>query len=242
MTKRPCLVIGASGNIGEEIALHLAAQGRTLALVHSAKSSCSERIPPNGENIRWYGVDVCDSNGVTQLIKTIEHDFGTPPDLVYCAGIVKDGAIPLISDETWQSVIQTNLTGAFHCVRAVARSLMVVGNGRIVFIGSVSATKGNPGQLSYAAAKGGMESMCRVIAVELGRFGITCNVVSPGAIESRMVRDTPMPAIERLLKNTPLRQFGQPTDVAGLVTFLLGEDGRHITGQVIQVDGGMTAL
>lgn len=84
--------------------------------------------------------------------------------------------------------------------------------------------------------------MCRVIAVELGRFGVTCNVVSPGAIESNMVRNTPMPAIERLLKNTPLRQFGQPTDVAGMVVFLLGEDGRHITGQVIQVDGGMTAL
>ncbi|MBB5393809.1 MULTISPECIES: SDR family NAD(P)-dependent oxidoreductase [unclassified Herbaspirillum] len=131
MTKRPCLVIGASGNIGEEIALHLAAQGRPLALVHSAKSTNSERIPPNDDNIRWYGVDVCDSREVTHLIKTIEHDFGAPPDLVYCAGIVKDGSIPLISDETWQAVIQTNLSGAFHCIRAVSRSLMVVGNGRI---------------------------------------------------------------------------------------------------------------
>jgi len=119
---------------------------------------------------------------------------------------------------------------------------MVVGNGRIVLIGSVSATKGNPGQISYASAKGGMESMCRVIAAELGRFGVTCNVVSPGAIESRMVKGTPTPAVERLLKNTPLREFGKPADVAGVVNFLLSEDGRYITGQTIQVDGGMTAL
>ena len=242
MTKRPCLVVGASGNIGEEIAVHLVARGRPLALTHSPKSTPSERIPPNGNNIRWYGVDVRDGSGVTQLVQTVEKDFGAAPDLVYCAGIVKDGSISLISDETWSSVIQTNLTGAFHFVRAISRSLMVTGNGRIVLIGSVSATKGNPGQLSYAAAKGGMESMCRVIAVELGRFGVTCNVVSPGAIESRMVKGTPTPAVERLLKNTPLRKFGKPTDVAGMVDFLLSVNGQYITGQTIQVDGGMTAL
>jgi 3-oxoacyl-[acyl-carrier protein] reductase len=242
MAKRPCLIVGASGNIGEEIAVHLGARGRPLALTHSPKSTHSERIPPNGEDLRWYGVDVCNSSDVTQLVKTVEQDFGAAPDLVYCAGIVKDGSISLISDETWQAVIQTNLTGAFHFVRAVSRPLMVAGNGRIVLIGSVSATKGNPGQLSYAAAKGGMESMCRVIAVELGRFGVTCNVVSPGAIESRMVKGTPTPAVERLLKNTPLREFGKPADVAGLVDFLLSEEGRYITGQTIQVDGGMTAL
>lgn len=242
MMKRPCLIVGASGNIGEEIAVHLAASGRPLALTHSPKSTHAERIPPNGSSVRWYGVDVCDSNSVTQLVKTVEQDFGAAPDLVYCAGIVKDGSISLISDETWHSVIQTNLTGAFHFVRAISRQLMVAGNGRIVLIGSVSATKGNPGQLSYAAAKGGMESMCRVVAVELGRFGVTCNVVSPGAIESRMVKGTPTPAVERLLKNTPLREFGKPADVAGMVRFLLSEDGRYITGQTIQVDGGMTAL
>lgn len=179
---------------------------------------------------------------VTQVVKTVEQDFGAVPDLVYCAGIVKDGSISLVSDEAWYSVIQTNLTGAFYFIRAISRQLMVAGNGRIVLIGSVSASKGNPGQLSYAAAKGGMESMCRVVAVELGRFGVTCNVVSPGAIESRMVKGTPTAAVDRLLKNTPLREFGKPTDVAGLVGFLLSEDGRYITGQTIQVDGGMTAL
>jgi 3-oxoacyl-[acyl-carrier protein] reductase len=243
---RPCLIVGASGNIGEEIAAELLASRRPLALTHSLANpepACRPGpLAQNGSSIRWYGVDVCDGGAVTRLVETVEQDFGAAPDLVYCAGIVRDGAIALISDESWHAVIQTNLTGAFHFVRAVSRPLMVAGNGRIVLIGSVSASKGNPGQLSYAAAKGALESMCRVIAVELGRFGVTCNVVSPGAIESRMVRDTPATAVQRLLKNTPLRTFGTPADVAGMVGFLLGESGRYVNGQTIQVDGGMTAL
>lgn len=242
MSKRPCLVVGASGNIGEEIAVHILKSGRRVALTHSPRSGPSNRVPPDDEYARWYGVDVCDSADVARLVQTVEKDFGSAPDLVYCAGIVKDGSISLISDEAWNAVIQTNLTGAFHFVRALSKSLMVAGDGRIVLIGSVSATKGNPGQLSYAAAKAGMEGMCRVVAVELGRFGVTCNVVSPGVIESRMVDETPTPAIQRLLKSTPLRSFGTPSDVAGLVGFLLSAEGRYITGQTIQIDGGMTAL
>lgn len=242
MSKRPCLVVGASGNIGQEIAARLHKSGRRLALTHSPMSGPSGCLPQDDGNVHWYGVDVCDSADVVRLVQTVERDFGSAPDLVYCAGIVKDGSISLISDEAWNAVIQTNLTGAFNFVRALSKSLMVVGDGRIIMIGSVSATKGNPGQLSYAAAKAGMEGMCRVIAVELGRFGVTCNVVSPGVIESRMVNETPTPAIQRLLKNTPLRAFGKPSDVAGLVGFLLSEEGRYITGQVMQIDGGMTAL
>ena len=242
MSKRPCLVVGASGNIGQESAARLHKSGRRLALTHSPMSGPSACVPQDDGNVHWYGVDVCDSADVVRLVQTVERDFGSAPDLVYCAGIVKDGSISLISDEAWNAVIQTNLTGAFNFVRALSKSLMVVGDGRIIMIGSVSATKGNPGQLSYAAAKAGMEGMCRVIAVELGRFGVTCNVVSPGVIESRMVNETPTPAIQRLLKNTPLRAFGKPSDVAGLVGFLLSEEGRYITGQVIQIDGGMTAL
>jgi len=242
MSKRPCLVVGASGNIGEEIAARLLQEGRRVALTHSPRSGPSVRVPADGENVRWYGVDVCDSAQAARLVETVESDFGSAPDLVYCAGIVKDGSISRISDEAWNAVIQTNLTGAFNFVRALSKSLMVAGDGRLVLIGSVSAAKGNPGQLSYAAAKAGMEGMCRVIAVELGRFGVTCNVVSPGVIESRMIDETPASSVQRLLKSTPLRSFGKPSDVAGMVGFLLSEQGRYITGQTIQIDGGMTAL
>lgn len=242
MSKRPCLVVGASGNIGEAIAIRLLQDGRRVALTHSPRSRPSDRVPADDGNVRWYGVDVCDSADVVRLAQAVEKDFGSAPDLVYSAGIVKDGSIALITDDAWNAVIQTNLTGAFNFVRALSKSLMVAGDGRIVLIGSVTATKGNPGQLSYAAAKAGMEGMCRVIAVELGRFGVTCNVVSPGVIESRMIEETPAPAVQRLLKSTPLRSLGKPSDVAGLVAFLLGSEGRYITGQTLQIDGGMTAL
>jgi 3-oxoacyl-[acyl-carrier protein] reductase len=241
MSTRPCLVVGASGNIGEDIAITLIESGRALALTHSPRSGPSDRIPGDGSKVRWYRVDVRDPASVQEVVNQVETDFGQAPDLIYSAGIVRDSAISTTSDEAWHSVIDTNLTGAFYFIRALSRQLMVVGDGRIVLIGSVSASKGNPGQVSYAAAKGALESLCRVVAVELGRFGVTCNVVSPGAIESRMVRGTPTPAVERLLKATPLRRFGRPADVAGVVGFLVGNEGRYVTGQTIQVDGGMTA-
>lgn len=241
MLARCCLVVGASGNIGEMIARALLRSGRSVAMTHSGRPQVLPEISEDSAKARWYAVDVCDSDAVTKLIGQVEQDFGTTPDLVYCAGITRDGAIPLLSDENWSDTIQTNLTGAFHFVRAVSKKLMLSGDGRIVLIGSVTGAKGNPGQIAYAAAKAGLEGMCRVIAVELGRFGVTCNVVSPGVIESKMVDSTPSASINKLVGGTPLRRMGKPGEVADLVDFLLGEGGKFITGQTIHIDGGITA-
>ena len=242
MALRPCLIIGASGDIGTAIAHKLLQEDYPLALTHSPGSAPAASLADMEGKGRWYAVNVRDSKSVNSLVAAVEKDFGATPDLVYCAGVTKDSSLSLITDEMWDTVLGTNLSGAFYCARALCRSLMATGNGRIVFIGSVAGSKGNTGQLSYSATKGGLESMCRVIALEMGRFGTTCNVVSPGAIESRMIAGIPADAAEKFKKATPLRRFGKPSEVAALVHFLLGEDGRYITGQTIQIDGGLTAV
>lgn len=242
MALRPCLITGASGDIGTAIAHRLIQEGYPVALTHSLHSAPSASLADIEGKGKWYAVDVRDPKSVNELVASVEKDFGATPDLVYCAGVTKDSSISMISDETWNTVVGTNLSGAFYCVRALCRSLMATGNGRIILIGSVAGSKGNPGQLSYSATKGGLESMCRVIALEMGRFGTTCNVVSPGAIEGRMIAAIPADSAEKFKKATPLRRFGKPFEVAALVHFLLSEDGRYITGQTIQIDGGLTAV
>jgi 3-oxoacyl-[acyl-carrier protein] reductase len=189
---------------------------------------------------RWYAVDVRKGAAVKETVALVEKDFGATPDLVYCAGVVHDKAILLMTDEDWDDVIATNLTGAFYFMRALTRSLMMAGNGRIVLIGSITALIGNPGQLNYAATKGGLESMARVAAVELGRYGVTCNVVAPGAVEGRMLNNLPAKALEAFKKNIPAKRFAQPAEVAGLVAYLVSEESQYLTGQTIYFDGGLS--
>ena len=242
MSTRPCLIIGASGNIGEAIAHKLIGEGRPVALTHSSNSAPAPSLVDIEGKGKWYGVDVRDPKAINKLVADVQKDFKATPDLVYSAGVTKDSGLSLISDETWDAVIGINLSGAFYAARALSRQLMMVENGRIIFIGSVSANKGNAGQLSYAATKGALESMCRVIALELGRFGVTCNVVAPGAIDSRMLNKLPESGIEQFKKSIPLRRLGKTDEVAALVSFLLSDDGQYVTGQSIYIDGGLTAV
>ncbi len=237
---RPCLVIGASGDIGRAIARRLIEDGRKVALTHSLKGRPVQGLP-SVEAARWYALDVRDPSQVDEIAKAVQVDFEGVPDLVYCAGITGDAVIQRVSNERWQEVIATNLSGAFYAIRSLASSLASVGNASIVLIGSVAASKGVPGQISYAAAKGAMEAMAREVAVELGRFDVRCNVVSPGFIEGKMISAIPASMLERSLKTSPLRRMGSAEEVASLVSFLIGPQGRYITGQTIQVDGGLTA-
>lgn len=239
--QRPVLVVGASGNIGEAIALRLQRDGRPLALTHSPRGAPAAALPTDAAT-RWYDMEVRDSAAVASVVAKCTADFGAVPDLVYCAGVTEDRAISRITDDVWAKVLETNVHGAFYAVRAVVNGLMAAGDGRIVLIGSVVASKGNPGQLSYSASKGALEAMARQMAVELGRFGVTCNVVAPGFIKGRMADSVPSEMVARVVKGSPLRQLGEPTDVGNLVAMLMGEEGRYITGQTLHVDGGLTAM
>lgn len=239
---RPCIIVGAGGNIGEAIARRVMASGRKVALTHSLRSAPPPGLEHLGTDGKWYAVDVQNPASVDLMVRRVEADFGETPDLVYGAGIVMDGSAALASVESWTRVMETNLFGAFYYIRNLARPLMAAGNGRIVLIGSAAASKGTPGQLSYAAAKGALESMCRALAAELGRFGTTCNVVAPGIIEGRMIESIPKRLLDGLIRGNPLRKPGKPEDVASAVAYLLSEEAHYITGQVIRVDGGMTAV
>jgi 3-oxoacyl-[acyl-carrier protein] reductase len=235
-------VVGATGDIGREISVALAQEGFSLALTRSTGSREKngyfefEPLAP----VHWFRTDVKDSSSVNNVVMEAQRIFGDAIDLVYCVGALRDTPIALCTDEAWHYVIDVNLTGAFYFIRAVARQMMVKQAGRIILIGSVSGKRGSVGQSGYSAAKAGLEGLCRVAAVELGRYQITVNVVSPGAIESSMMRGVRQGVVDKIMKATPMRRLGTPKNVADVVMFLLSEGGSYVSGQTILVDGGLT--
>jgi 3-oxoacyl-[acyl-carrier protein] reductase len=186
-------------------------------------------------------LDVTDHKSVWDFFQHIETVFGPPFGLVYVAGCLREAPIALLPFEVWSEVINVNLTGAFVCLRSAARPMMVGQGGRVVLLGSVSARVGIPGQAAYAATKAGLEALARVAAVEFGRFGITCNVVAPGAIDAGMFRSVADSAVDKVVKRTSLRRLGTVQEVAGVVRFLLTTDVTYITGQTVVIDGGLSA-
>jgi 3-oxoacyl-[acyl-carrier protein] reductase len=239
--KPTAVLIGASGEIGTAIGRALADDGFRVVGTYRrlpetrACSGCEE-----SDSVA-HMLDVTDSKAVTEFFRRIELTYGSPYALVYIAGRMHDRPIALMSDETWRDIIDVNLTGAFSCVRAVARSMMVGGDGRIVLVGSVSSRIGVAGQAAYAASKAGLEALARVAAVEFGRYGISCNVVAPGPIDSGMFRKVADAAVLKTVHRTSLRRLGTADEVAATVRYLLRADAAFVTGQAIVMDGGLSA-
>jgi 3-oxoacyl-[acyl-carrier protein] reductase len=227
------VVVGATGDIGQAAALQLDAMGYSLVLTHwASEPSClADR--------RWVRMDVRNAASVRDVLEA-ETATNPPYALVYCAGIVRDGPVALLKEETWDEVLDVNLKGAFLCARSLARPMMAAGNGRIVLVGSVAGQRAQMGQAAYCASKAGLESMTRVMAREFGRYGITCNVVVPGAIESKMFRATKEAVVRGAIDATPLRRLGETRHVVAAITYLLSDDADFVTGQSIVVDGGLT--
>ena len=241
MSKGVVIVTGASRGIGEAIARELAADGYDLALVaRSAEKLEALATDLNGPTTCLaYPGDISDWDDVQRIVAEVHEKFGSIHGLVNNAGITKDGLFVRMSPENWKLPIEVNLNGTFYFTRAVSPIMMRQRNGRMVNITSVIGLTGNAGQANYAASKAGIIALTKSVAKELGSRGVTSNAVAPGFISTDMTVDLPEKVQNEMLRQIPLKRFGEGKDVAGVVKFLLSPEAAYITGQTLVVDGGM---
>ncbi|TDW86274.1 3-oxoacyl-[acyl-carrier-protein] reductase [Kribbella sp. VKM Ac-2566] len=228
---RSVLVTGGSRGIGLAIATAFKEAGDQVAVTYNTSP------PPEG----FLGVkcDITDQVQVDAAFDTIAEQHGPVEVLVANAGITRDTLLLRMSDDDWDSVIETNLTGSFRVARRAAKGMLRLRKGRIVFISSVVGLLGSPGQVNYAASKSGLIGMARSIARELGSRGITANVVAPGFVETDMTAVLPEETQKQYLSQIPLGRFGLTEEIANAVRWLSSEEAGYITGAVIPVDGGI---
>jgi 3-oxoacyl-[acyl-carrier protein] reductase len=234
------LVTGARRGIGRAIALRFAHEGADLILLaRTSPDELAEEIKALGRRALALAVDVSDADAVESAIKGAAKEMGKIDILVNNAGIAQDGLLLRMKTEQWRNVIETNLSGAFYCTKAVSRLMLKAESGRIINISSVIGQMGNAGQANYAASKAGLLGFTKSIAKELGSRGITCNAIAPGFIATDMTHDMGEEARGELLKSIPLACFGEAEDVAQMALFLAGAGARYVTGQTFNVDGGL---
>jgi 3-oxoacyl-[acyl-carrier protein] reductase len=236
------IVTGASKGIGRELALALAAAGckvvavaRTKDLVEDTAQKCREA----GAEAAAYTADVTKFDQAEAIAGEVADKFGRIDILVNNAGVTRDNLLLRMSEEEWQHVMDTNLKGAFNWTKAVARHMLRQKSGRILNISSVVGVVGNAGQANYAASKAGILGLTKSAAKELASRGITVNAVAPGFITTGMTAGLRQEAKDAALKAIPLGRFGEARDIAAAVCFLASDGAAYITGQVLQVDGGM---
>ena len=237
------VVTGGSRGIGRAICLRLAALGVRVVVNYVSNPAAAEEtvaaIRQQGGEAESSRFNVADTAETEAALKKVLDDHGRIDILVNNAGITRDGLLMKMKDEQWDEVLDTNLKGAFTCIRAVTRPMMKQRWGRIVNISSVIGFAGNAGQVNYAAAKAGMAGLTRSVAKELASRGITVNGVAPGYIVTDMTRDLPEEITAKIKAEIPLGTLGEADDVAAAVAYLVGEDARYVTGQFIHVNGGM---
>lgn len=243
MTKKVALVTGASRGIGAAIAKKLGSEGFRVVVNYAGSKEKAEEVVASivsaGGEATAIQADVSNADQVKDMIKRVTTEYGQLDCLVNNAGITRDGLLMRMKEADYDAVLDTNLKGAFLCTQAATRPLLKSG-GSIVNIASVVGITGNAGQANYAAAKAGLIGLTKSVARELAGKQVTVNAVCPGFIETDMTDELTEEQRALSLSGIPLKRFGQTSDIAELVAFLVSDKGRYITGQTLAVDGGMT--
>jgi 3-oxoacyl-[acyl-carrier protein] reductase len=237
------LVTGGSRGIGRAIVLSLAQAGADVAINYAgntaAATETAEAVKAMGRKAILVQGDVADTDTCQAMVKTVVAELGRLDILVNNAGITRDGLLMRMKEEDWDAVLSTNLKSMYNCSKAVLRTMMKQKSGRIINMASVVGETGNAGQANYAAAKAGVIGFTKAIAKEVASRGITANAIAPGFIATDMTKVLGEETQNEMLKTIPLGRPGNPQDVANAVLFFASEEAAYITGQVLNVDGGM---
>jgi NAD(P)-dependent dehydrogenase (short-subunit alcohol dehydrogenase family) len=225
------LITGGGGAIGSAIVAMFRDSGARVV-------SVDRPGPPVQEGVTFLPIDLSERAQIDALVAEVEHQFGRIDLLVHCAGITRDAVLWKMTPEQWSEVLSVNLDAAFHLLRLCTPVMRRTGGGAVVLVSSINGQRGKFGQANYVASKAGLMGLAKAAALELGSFGIRVNCIAPGWIETPMTAAVPAEFRDRALAETPLHRLGQPDDVASAALFLCSEMSRHITGQVLRVDGG----
>lgn len=243
LTGKTAIVTGGSRGIGRAVSLLLAREGANVAIVYAGNTAAAEETKQQAEALgaaaAVFQCDVADEQAVADMVKAVKTQFGSVDILVNNAGITRDGLLMRMKEADWQAVLDTNLTGVYHCTKAVSKLMMKQRHGAVINLSSVVGETGNAGQANYAAAKAGIIGFTKAVAKELASRNIRVNVVAPGYVETDMTAGLPDSAKEDMLRSIPLGRPATADDVAQAVLFLASDQACYITGQVLNVDGGM---
>jgi 3-oxoacyl-[acyl-carrier protein] reductase len=238
--KKIAVVTGASRGIGQAIARRLAKEYFVVgtATTEAGAARIADDIAAHGEGAGMV-LNVSEEGAIAEFAKAVTAEHGAPVVLVNNAGITRDNILMRMKDDEWDDVIDTNLSAVFRLTKAFIKGMTKARWGRVINISSVVGSMGNAGQSNYAATKAGLMGFSRSLARELGSRNITVNVVAPGFIDTDMTRELPEAQRDALLSQIPLARLGAPEEIAAVVGFLAGDDGAYVTGETIQVNGGM---